>query len=270
VDSPNAPAKAPLEPALRALAERERARRGPHLEPDELVAYHERKLGEAESERARDHLALCPECAGLLLDLAAFDEPEAPAGAPDLASAEIEAGWRELAPRLSRETAAVVAFVPRRPVSPMIPWAIAAALAIAVVGLSARVATLGGSLRKESLPQTKLAVKEAMPDDEGTRSPDDGPPPSAGLTILLNLHAPSDLTLGRRSFPSYDLEVLEGLPLGAAGSTLSGLGFEPKEGVFHVLLPHGTVVAGKRRLRLFGVREGVRERLADFDVTIGP
>lgn len=67
---------------LAAVVELRRRDLGPHPGPDELVAYHAGELGERHAARLQDHLVLCPECAQLLLDLAAFeaDAARAPGG----------------------------------------------------------------------------------------------------------------------------------------------------------------------------------------------
>ncbi|HEX2643010.1 MAG TPA: zf-HC2 domain-containing protein, partial [Thermoanaerobaculia bacterium] len=62
--------KPPLDEALRELAARARRDLGAHPTPELLAAYHAGELPEDEVEQIRDHLALCPECGELLLDLA--------------------------------------------------------------------------------------------------------------------------------------------------------------------------------------------------------
>lgn len=49
---------------------------GAHPDPEELVAYQERRVSDPRQEEIAEHLSLCPDCAGLVLDLAAFDEVE--------------------------------------------------------------------------------------------------------------------------------------------------------------------------------------------------
>lgn len=63
---------------LRKLMERERQALKHHATPEHLVAYRAGELAEAAQERLRDHLAVCRDCAALLLDLADFGNLEPP------------------------------------------------------------------------------------------------------------------------------------------------------------------------------------------------
>ncbi|HEX2252925.1 MAG TPA: zf-HC2 domain-containing protein, partial [Thermoanaerobaculia bacterium] len=67
-----------LRAAARAAAHGEAD--GPHPEADELAAHHEGRLSGPRADQVRAHLAACPECAGLVLDLAAFATLEPPPG----------------------------------------------------------------------------------------------------------------------------------------------------------------------------------------------
>jgi hypothetical protein len=64
-----------LKAALRSLAEEAQAHAGPHLEVEQLAAYHFEELPDDEAERVQDHLVMCRDCASRLLDLAAFCAP---------------------------------------------------------------------------------------------------------------------------------------------------------------------------------------------------
>jgi hypothetical protein len=110
---------------LAQLVVAERHRQGParHAAAETLTAYHAGTLGDAEAESLRDHLAVCPHCARLLLDLAAFvDTPlgaadagadpraaghaGADASSPASADAPADAGWEALRRRLPPPPAA--------------------------------------------------------------------------------------------------------------------------------------------------------------------
>lgn len=77
------PKHIPLPHPLRALAA-ERQSIG-HPGPELLVAYHEQGLEPEEREVLQDHLAVCPECAHAVLDMATFPEVE-PMGDDPVAS----------------------------------------------------------------------------------------------------------------------------------------------------------------------------------------
>lgn len=69
-----------------------------HPSLDEVIAYHEGNLAEAEASRLQDHLLACPECTNRLLDLEAFAAVEPPApGQP--ADFEVESFKRMLRQR---------------------------------------------------------------------------------------------------------------------------------------------------------------------------
>lgn len=260
VNPPKVHSKIPLGAALYELAERQRRELGPHLEADELVAYHEGELAAAEAERVRDHLALCPECAGLLLDLDAFSAPS-PAGAPDLTTAEVESAWRELAPRLAEDPPPVVRLPPRRSSPPPLSWSLAAALFLGMIALSFWLMALRGELRDRSQPRVG-EIAYLNPQGEHDRGEQAKP---VSHLIALILHPP-DAT---QSFSAFDLELRAP---GAAGRVLwelRGVQPEPKLGSFEVALPARSLAPGEYVVRLYGVRAGKRVRLTDYDLTVG-
>jgi hypothetical protein len=115
-----------------------------HPRDEELAAYAEGGLTAARRSEVQEHLLTCPDCAGVVLDLA---PPAEPAPAPELPGARaIEASWQRLRPRLAeadvlrgdRPEAKVVP-LPRRasPISHPNRWApLAAALLVAFLGSS--------------------------------------------------------------------------------------------------------------------------------------
>jgi hypothetical protein len=105
--------KPPLDEALRELAARARRDLGAHPTPELLAAYHAGELPEDEVEQIRDHLALCPECGELLLDLADFEDPGPTIDIPGLTDADVDAAWQDLKARLAGQPA------PERPAAPV-------------------------------------------------------------------------------------------------------------------------------------------------------
>jgi hypothetical protein len=81
--------------ALHELARRARRKEGAgaHPAPEALTAYHAGELSASAAEELQEHLAVCPLCARLLLDLPGFLEPPAPPAARD---EEADADWGEL------------------------------------------------------------------------------------------------------------------------------------------------------------------------------
>jgi hypothetical protein len=263
VNPPQPHSKLPLGAALHELAERQRRELGPHLEADELVAYHEQELSAADAERVRDHLALCPECAGLLLELDAFSAPS-PAGAPDLTTAEVEAAWRELAPRLAEDPPPVVR-LPRRRLVPVLPWALAAALFSGIVGLSIWSMALRGELRDRSQPQATVMVDLRPAAEMLERSgPARRSAPSSRRTIALVLHPPH----GSEAYSSpVDLEIRK---LGESGRVAwSARALQPENKVLVVTIPTGSLAPGEYHVLLYRVTAGKPEQPTEYELAIG-
>lgn len=107
--------KPPLNPKLRDLADRERRNLGPHPTPEQLADYHAEKLSAEEEERIQEHLALCPECAELFLDLVDFAGPEPARDVSGLTDEEVDAAWQDMRARLSGTAAAAAGKPPEAP-----------------------------------------------------------------------------------------------------------------------------------------------------------
>lgn len=242
--SPSAPPQVSIEAALRAVAERQRRELGPHLETDELVAYHEAMLPEEPAERVRDHLALCPECAGRLLDLDAF-HAASPDGTPD---AEAEAAWRELAPRLGEEGGEVVPL--RRPAVSTPAWrALAAVLFLGVIGLSIWVASLRRGLREGGAVHPATIVDLWAPGDESRGASDAVTREDAAVLVI---HLPE----GTAANTDFEAEILG--PAGAVEWNVAGLHANHDGNKVSVALDPGRLKARGYTLRLYGLRGGAR------------
>ena len=121
-----------------------------HAGTKRLIAYREGTLSEAEREKIQEHLSLCPRCTGLLRELGDFEA--AAAGAVETGPEALrQEAWESLVRRLPRETrlprtppaVRPIATLParRQPVASWV-YAVAAALLLAVIGLS-----LGSAIR---------------------------------------------------------------------------------------------------------------------------
>ena len=247
------------------LEEMAAAVRGPHLEPDEIAAYHAGELSPEDEKRVQGHLAACRECAELLLDLDGLGDPgfgaeeDLPAGAEEKVweglrtQVQTTAGTRAVVetPRrgVSTEGAAVRPFpVERRRLSTPPRWlqALAASLLIAVVGLSLWVATLRRTVDELSQPQLDAPVLDLY----STRSRGEaGAPPvftvpgnARWFTVILN---PSI----QRMDNEYRVEIVE-----SGGETVwSGSGLHPNiHGSLSLTLSRRLLGAGDFRIRLIG------------------
>lgn len=167
-----------LKAALRDLATEESGDIGLHYGVKRLIAYREGTLPAAEREAVEEHLSLCPQCTGLLLELRDF---EAAAARGDAGPEPLrQAAWESLVQRLPAQTPAVrpIASAPREkpPLRRLLHFVVlaAAALLLAVAGLSVwaaltverereRVARLEQQLeeREEALAALRRSLAEA-------------------------------------------------------------------------------------------------------------
>ena len=123
----------PLLPLLRAYAAERRRTLTEHPTPDELVDYH---LGDGtpeQRERLQDHLALCPDCARAVLDLAAFPAVAPAAGGEG--SLDTTAAWN----RLRDRAFAVAPVIPHPSSTPRQAWS------VSLIAASLLMATLSGA-----------------------------------------------------------------------------------------------------------------------------
>jgi hypothetical protein len=295
VDSRKEPLPA-LGPALQALAGESRRGLGDHPSPERLAAYHEGALPPGEEERLRDHLALCPDCAQLLLDLAGFPELETPAGARGLTDGEVDAAWQTMRSRLGsggeeRPPAPALRRLPQPlPISPMAPispispisqvspaaaisstapssrsvWALAASWLV-VAGLSFWVVELRRENARLEEPAVNAVVSDLTANGDSTRGGGESRELQtllAGSRLLLILNAP-DLP----AHAGYEAEIREDRETGSVFWT--GRNLHPSlEKNFTLDLGPDFLRPGKYQVRLYGVDAGKRQKLADYPLRI--
>lgn len=174
--------KPPMEPHLRAQAGKARRELRDHPAPERLAAYRAGELSAEEAEGVRDHLALCPECAQLLLDLVAFEEHEPAEEPAGLASGDVEAAWQRLRPKLEREGPSPPVAAPERfrpaekpdPAYAAVDWrrrlrnayALAAALFLGVVGLAVWGVSQKRQLEQMAAPQLGRIAHHSLDEDQ--------------------------------------------------------------------------------------------------------
>lgn len=208
-----------LSAALRGLAgaapDRER-----HPEPERLARYQAGELAAEETERLQDHLALCPECAALVL---AFGQvPAAPVALRD-------SGWK------NQRTAL-------------------AALLVAVLGLSVwgiaqrmRIAELERPLANP--PRLELSFPG------GAQRSGTGEPrlPRAGAPFfVLGLVPRADAG----PYPSWEVEIQ---PLAPRGAVWRQPVVPSEELIFELYLASQAWKPGRYRARLYGIRDERRK-----------
>lgn len=225
-----------------------------HPDPERLGAYHAGELSPEEEGRIQDHLALCRECAALLLDLDGLADPGFGAGA-DLSGKE--AVWQ----RLRKETAPRARVVPLLrtvPASPRWLQALAASLLIATLGLSLWVASLRRTVAELSAPQENAPVLDLYSGTargEGSPAPVLTVPPDVRFfTIILN-------PAGQRRYERYRVEIVRV----GGGEVWSGEQIEPSPfGSFSLTLPRRAAGPGDYRVRLFGRSGGTEEPIEEY------
>jgi len=231
--------------AIRELAAEERRAVKDHPTPDELLDYHAGDLNADERERIQDHLALCPACVRAVLDLDAFPHVEALRPEEGLADDEITAEWEHFRERTGkvRLLGGVRRFGPAA-----IPWAVAAGLVLAVLGLSLRLNRLQQRVGELAAPHSSVQLVDLFPAGGGVERSERGagavqPAPWAErFVLILNL---ADVG----SFPEYAAEITaaDGREIWRGG----GLRRSP-EGTFALEVPRRLLPAGAYRIRLFG------------------
>lgn len=234
-----------------------------HPDLDRLAAYHDGSLPEPEAERVREHLALCRECADLLLDYRDFAREE-PAGAASATAAAWERDRERVreAVRRRAEPGSVVepaeAAEPGRAYTGPRRGRLAPGLAAAFAAASVVLGILWWQARLELQRPRPVELAYVEPEGSSTlRSPagevEVPAGPDSRPVVLLYLTEPAD-------FPRYEARIvppagdgsartLELAP-GADGVFALQLGAEPEPGDYRVVLS--------------GVADGERRELATF------
>jgi hypothetical protein len=219
----------------------------PHPAPEELLAYRAGELPAPEQARVEDHLVACPHCLELLLDLERLSDPGF-VGEHGITAAEKAADWQAVQARLAPRE------VPRRRMaapffaSPRPAYALAAALLVAVVGLSLRTLQLQRSVEDLGRPQVNAPVVDLFPASqlrggEGEVAVVELAPASRFFTLILSPKGSSD-------YAGYRLEILDS----GGRAVWSAEGLEKdRHGSFTLILARSFLEPGDYRLRLYGL-----------------
>ncbi len=145
----------------------------PHPSPEQLVAYHERRLPEEEAEEIRAHLVACADCTVQLLGLADLLDGDEN-GAAGLSRADLDAAWRRQRERLPVaplvSPAPVVSLEDRRAAKAprRWSWATAASLGLAAA-LAGVVVAQWRTIERLEQPQVNLPLVNLAPLDSVRR-----------------------------------------------------------------------------------------------------
>ena len=229
-----------------------------HLDPDVLVAYRAGELPPDEEARVQSHLVACRECAELLLDLDALHDPDF--GADEEVS--VDAVWQGVREEIRKAPAPVIPF--RRPSPPRWLQALAAMLAVAVVGLSLWVVSLRRTVDDLSRPELNAPVLDLA---SGTARGEGSPPPVATVPSGARLFTVILSPAGQRIYKEYRVEIVD-----AAGRVVWGdRGLTPNAyGSFSLTLPRSALGTGDFRVRLFGRTGNGEERIEEYALRVEP
>jgi hypothetical protein len=257
--------------SLKAIMATKRKEAGGPPSPEELLAYRDGRLDAAERRRIEERIALHPDTARALADLAAFPDLEPAPGTPELPDEEIGARWQAFRSKLpehpappARATPAIEA-VPRRGLRRSVfdPRLAAAALVILAAG---GIAGFLGGRASHVLPESAINVRiaELTPEGEsGARSapiPLEMPDGSEELVLVFGTQAQKD-------FPTYEAEIVDS----SGVRTWERQGLHPTAlGTFQVSFRQGALKPGKLHLRLFGREGGTRTPIASYELRLAP
>jgi anti-sigma factor RsiW len=136
---------------LRAHLRGERDATGRHPSPEQIAAYHERRLPAGEADGMRAHLATCPDCTAELLELSALFDAEDDPGS-EISREDQDAAWQRQ--RL----------FPRAKVVPLRrAWAAAASLGLAAALLATVALVQWRTIARLTQPQANPPLVNLAP-----------------------------------------------------------------------------------------------------------
>jgi hypothetical protein len=253
--------------SLKAIMATKRDELGGPPSPEELLAYRDGRLDPAERQRIEERIAIHPDAARALADLAAFPDVEPAPGTPNLSDEEIGDRWqafREKLPELPAPTPAIEirARPGRRGLPLTLKLAASVLMGLAIGGI---VGFLSGR-SSQDLPDSAINVRiaELAPEDEGgSRSaPSTLEMPAGSEELVLVLSIPA-----QKDFSDYEAEIVDGQGV----RVWAREGLRPTAmGTFQVSFRAGALKPGPLRLRLYG-REGKgRTLIASYGLRLVP
>jgi hypothetical protein len=251
----------PTEP-LRDFFHRERQSFDQHPAPEQIVAYHERRLSPEEMETFRTHLVACPDCTSQLLGLADLLDGGAADDVPaaEMSRAELDAAWQRqrerqfpIAPATLQDRRRLNAPPLRR------AWAAAASLGLAAALLAAVVAVQWQTIARLKQPQVNPPLVNLVPMGSVRQ----------GLQEVPELHLPAKTERawvilnpeGELDFSSYDAELRV-----SDGKVVLRLADLPSSeaGNFRLEIPRALLAEGEYRIVLFGKKAGRSRNVGEF------
>lgn len=256
------PAASDLGEHLRAHFLRERSAVDRHPCAEDLLDYREGRLAAPEEEALRGHLAACPDCTALVLELSSMG-PAVEAASRELAEEEVEAAWQRQLSRLGSRRRALR----RSPPAGAFHWSwvMAASLALVSVLLGVLVSKQGQTIARLQEAQVNPPLVNLAPIGslrEGRSAPGElrFEPQAARAWVILNPEAELD-------FASYEVRIVAGG--GREVLRLEDLSLSAGRN-FRLEVPRGLLPSGEYRILLLGVRPNDRRALEEFALSVLP
>lgn len=253
-----------LKKALAGIRAAKRRELGEAPTPEELLAYRDGLLDAAARESVEARIAVYPEAALALADLAAFPDVAPAPGTPELSDEEVAARWRAFRPKLDES--------PRSMPSPSaqgnprwaLPWRLQAAAALIAVSLVTGGFLAGRAFQsgpEPSIVRPNAVTAELEPiSEDGVRASSDAidmPPDSEDLLLTLALPETAQAK-------SYAGEILD-----QDGKRLwSGENLRPTAvGAVHLSITRSGFATGTYRINLLE-QTGDRKPVASYEMRL--
>lgn len=236
---------------------------GEHPASEYLFEYQEGLLTAEEASEIQNHLALCSDCARMVLELAGSVEPEFREVEAPLSEERMAALWPGLRQRLSNPPQPKAARWRRSFERVALP--LAASLLVATLATTFWAWSLSRENRVLARPRVNVAVRDLAPLSDPEIRREEGettgiPRDAEAVLLVLNL---ADL----RPFPTYRAEILEASPDGKLLWASDAMQRSVR-GNFDLQIPRPFPGSGRYRIRLFGVEGDRREPLAEYKVDL--
>ena len=236
-----------------------------HPSPEQLVAYHERRLAEGEAEDVQAHLMACADCTAQLLELADLLDGDGDGAArSEISRAELDAAWQRQRDRRPLPIAPVVSLEDRRAAKVPRRWSwataaslgLAAALALVVVAQWRTIESLRQPRVNPPLVNLEPAgsIRAGSPEVSELRFPEG----EEWVWVILNPYEEPDSS-------AYGVEIARAD--GEAVLRLEDLR-SSETGNFRLEIPGDVLKPGEYKILLF--KAGQRQAVEEFELTVRP
>jgi hypothetical protein len=228
-----------------------------HPAPEKLSAYQANELSAAEDDALQEHLVHCARCSELLLDLQRFlDPPPEDLPREGVVDFETAAQWREIRRRMGEEKALPV--VAKRGLLTQIfkSPALAAVLALLLVGAAIQVMRLERELAQPITDLTPTTI-EAPGTHKGPTAPAEPTPFRLGHVAAFDTHSP-------QTYPRFSLVFRD--KNGQVKSTAEAP--ENEEGMIVLFLPRRFLAPGTYKVEVRRPNDVSSPPIRKFDIQI--